>query len=75
VVSALKGSAGKTLEFVSPQQGLHLLARLPKGLPSQAAADIRAQAGVEGWLLSRRAGNPPTATGTSWASVDTTLRN
>ena len=52
MVSALKGSAGKTLEFVRPQQGLHLLARLPKGPPSEAATDIRAQAGVEGWLLS-----------------------
>jgi GntR family transcriptional regulator/MocR family aminotransferase len=52
VASALEGAAGKTLDFVSPQQGLHMLALLPKGLPSQAAADIRAQAGVEGWLLS-----------------------
>ena len=52
VVSALEDSAGNILDFVSPQQGLHLLALLPRGLPSQAAADIRTQAGVEGWLLS-----------------------
>jgi GntR family transcriptional regulator/MocR family aminotransferase len=51
-VEALKRAAGGALEIVSPQQGLHLLALLPNGLPPEAAADIRAQAGVETWLLS-----------------------
>jgi GntR family transcriptional regulator/MocR family aminotransferase len=52
VVSALEGAANTYLDLVSPQQGLHLLALLPKGLPSEAAAHIRAQAGIESWLLS-----------------------
>ncbi len=52
VVDALALSANGALDIVSPQQGLHLLALLPKGLPADAAARIRAQAGVETWLLS-----------------------
>ena len=52
VVSALEGAADKALDVVSPQQGLHMLALLPKGLPDRAAAEIRAQAGIESWLLS-----------------------
>jgi GntR family transcriptional regulator / MocR family aminotransferase len=52
VVSALEGAADKALDVLSPQQGLHMLALLPKGLPDRAAAEIRAQAGIESWLLS-----------------------
>jgi GntR family transcriptional regulator/MocR family aminotransferase len=52
VVSTLAEAADNTLDFVCPQQGLHMLALLPKGLPGKAAVDIRAQAGVEAWLLS-----------------------
>ena len=51
-VEALERAAGGALKIVSPQQGLHLLALLPVGLPADAAADIRTQAGVETWLLS-----------------------
>jgi GntR family transcriptional regulator / MocR family aminotransferase len=51
-VEALERAAGGALTIVSPQQGLHLLALLPGGLPADAAADVRAQAGVETWLLS-----------------------
>ncbi|WP_407178363.1 PLP-dependent aminotransferase family protein [Bradyrhizobium sp. STM 3562] len=52
VVAALEAAADGALDIVSPQQGLHLLALLPKGLPSDAAARIRTQARVESWLLS-----------------------
>ena len=52
VVAALERAAGGALKIVSPQQGLHLLALLPNGLPADAAAEIRARAGVETWLLS-----------------------
>jgi GntR family transcriptional regulator / MocR family aminotransferase len=52
VVEALERAAGGALKIVSPQQGLHLLALLPGGLPADAASDIRAKAGVETWLLS-----------------------
>jgi GntR family transcriptional regulator / MocR family aminotransferase len=51
-VSALERAAGDALKIVSPQQGLHLLALLPNGLPADAAAAIRDEAGVETWLLS-----------------------
>ncbi len=51
-VAALERAAGGALTTVSPQQGLHLLALLPDGLPADAAAAIRAQAHVESWLLS-----------------------
>ncbi|HLG80787.1 MAG TPA: PLP-dependent aminotransferase family protein [Bradyrhizobium sp.] len=61
-VAALERAAGGALTIVSPQQGLHLLALLPEGLPADAAGAIRAQAQVgsaqietwqvETWLLS-----------------------
>ena len=51
-VAALESAAGDALKIVSPQQGLHLLALLPEGLPADAAGKIRAQAQVESWLLS-----------------------
>jgi GntR family transcriptional regulator/MocR family aminotransferase len=51
-VAALDLAAGGALKIVSPQQGLHLLALLPDGLPDDAAARIRATAGIETWLLS-----------------------
>ncbi len=40
------------LSVMVPDQGLHLTATLPAGLPPTAAAEIRAVAGTEGWLLS-----------------------
>ncbi len=52
VGSALEASADDALRIVSPQQGLHLLALLPKRLPTGAAAIIRERAQVETWLLS-----------------------
>jgi GntR family transcriptional regulator/MocR family aminotransferase len=52
VAAALRSAANGALDIVSPQQGLHLLALLPNGLPDDAAAQIRTQAGVETWLLS-----------------------
>jgi len=60
-VAALERAAGHALKIVSPQQGLHLLALLPDGLPADAAAAIRAQAKVETWLLSetRQKANGP----------------
>jgi GntR family transcriptional regulator/MocR family aminotransferase len=51
-VEALARAAGGALEIVNPQQGLHLLALLPEGLPADAAAEMRTRAGVETWLLS-----------------------
>jgi GntR family transcriptional regulator / MocR family aminotransferase len=51
-VAALERAGGGALRIVSPQQGLHLLALLPDGLPADAAAVIRAEAQVETWLLS-----------------------
>ena len=51
-VAALESAACDALKIVSPQQGLHLLALLPEGLPADAAGKIRAQAQVESWLLS-----------------------
>jgi GntR family transcriptional regulator / MocR family aminotransferase len=51
-VAALERAAGGALTIVSPQQGLHLLALLPDGLPVDAAGEIRTRAGVEIWLLS-----------------------
>lgn len=58
VVSALQASAGDALGVVSPEQGLHLLALLPKGLPPGAAAIVRERAGVETWLLSDTCAGP-----------------
>ena len=48
VTRAAKGCLSVTV----PDQGLHLVATLPPGLPPTAASDIRAAAGTEGWLLS-----------------------
>lgn len=48
----LDRAAGGLLDIVVPAQGLHLLARLPPGLPAEAAARIRERAGIEAWLLA-----------------------
>jgi GntR family transcriptional regulator/MocR family aminotransferase len=52
VAATLARSSGGRLRIVVPDQGLHLLAILPDGLPEGTAARLRAQAGVEAWLLS-----------------------
>jgi GntR family transcriptional regulator / MocR family aminotransferase len=52
LVAALEAASGATLRVIVPTQGLHLVALLPPGLPSHAAADIRKTAGVDIWLLS-----------------------
>jgi GntR family transcriptional regulator/MocR family aminotransferase len=52
LVAALEAAGGATLRVIVPTQGLHLLALLPPGLPSDAAAEIRNTAGVDTWLLS-----------------------
>ncbi|MBC9180128.1 PLP-dependent aminotransferase family protein, partial [Roseomonas ludipueritiae] len=52
VAATLAQAAGNRLRVTVPDQGLHLLATLPDGLPPGAAAEIRAAAGVEAWLLS-----------------------
>lgn len=52
VAETLRRTAGDLLDIVVPQQGLHLLARLPAGLPAGAAARIRERAGIEAWLLA-----------------------
>jgi GntR family transcriptional regulator / MocR family aminotransferase len=52
LVETLRQSAGDALAFDVPEQGLHLLARLPDGLPDEAASRIRQSAGVEAKLLS-----------------------
>ena len=49
VVDTLRSSSGGRLQVAVPEQGLHLVARLPPGLP---AAEIRAAAEVDAWLLS-----------------------
>jgi GntR family transcriptional regulator/MocR family aminotransferase len=48
LVHASGGDAGVRV----PDQGLHLVAILPQGLPAAAAERIRSAAGVEGRLLS-----------------------
>jgi len=63
VVAALKDAAGEALRFAVPQQGLHFLARLPKDLPADAAAAIRADSGTACWLLSETCMRPPPADG------------
>ncbi|WP_296744387.1 PLP-dependent aminotransferase family protein [Mesorhizobium sp.] len=63
VVSALEASAGGALSVVKPEQGLHLLALLPAGLPPDAAAVIRERAGVQAWLLSETCVGKPEAEG------------
>ncbi|MFC7554075.1 PLP-dependent aminotransferase family protein [Pseudoroseomonas wenyumeiae] len=52
VAATLAQASGGLLHVAVPDQGLHLLATLPEGLPPGAAAEIRAAAGVEAWLLS-----------------------
>ncbi|RKK01269.1 PLP-dependent aminotransferase family protein, partial [Pseudoroseomonas wenyumeiae] len=52
VAATLAQASGGLLRVAVPDQGLHLLATLPEGLPPGAAAEIRAAAGVEAWLLS-----------------------
>jgi GntR family transcriptional regulator / MocR family aminotransferase len=52
LAGALAQAAGDALRIVVPRQGLHLLACLPPGLPARTAARIRAEAGIEAWLLS-----------------------
>ncbi|MBO1324283.1 PLP-dependent aminotransferase family protein [Acetobacter sp. TBRC 12305] len=52
VVATLRASAAGALDVVTPEQGLHLLARLPPGLPDDAATHIRKRAGVEARLLA-----------------------
>jgi len=52
VAETLTRSSEGTLRVAVPDQGLHLLALLPEGMPPDAARAIRAAAGVEGWLLS-----------------------
>lgn len=52
LVAAIEAAAGAALRIIVPTQGLHLLALLPPGLPSDAAAAIRKTAGVDARLLS-----------------------
>jgi len=50
VAKTLTRASGGRLRVDVPDHGLHLLATLPPGLP---AAEIQAEAGIEGWLLSQ----------------------
>jgi GntR family transcriptional regulator/MocR family aminotransferase len=52
VVAELKSSAGESLIFAAPDQGLHLLLRLPRDHPKGMATRIRETACVECRLLS-----------------------
>jgi GntR family transcriptional regulator/MocR family aminotransferase len=52
IASTLERTARGTLRLVIPTQGLHMLAHLPPGLPKHAAAEIRAIARIECFLLS-----------------------
>jgi GntR family transcriptional regulator/MocR family aminotransferase len=52
VAETLAKSAGNCLRIDAPAQGLHLLATLLPGTPKEAAAMIRARAGIECRLLS-----------------------
>ena len=49
---ALTQAAGGALQLRIPTQGLHMVAYLPPGLPKGAAAQIRASADVQAWLVS-----------------------
>jgi GntR family transcriptional regulator / MocR family aminotransferase len=49
---SLTDAAGGALQLRVPTQGLHMVAYLPPGLPKNAAAQIRANADVQAWLLS-----------------------
>ncbi|MFC7737996.1 PLP-dependent aminotransferase family protein [Roseomonas sp. GCM10028921] len=52
LAESLVQASGGMLEVRVPDQGLHLVATLPEGLPPDAAERIRRGAGVEGRLLS-----------------------
>jgi GntR family transcriptional regulator/MocR family aminotransferase len=52
VITSLRETAGEALDFRVPDQGLHILARLPPGHPKDAARHIRQMAAVEAKLLS-----------------------
>ena len=52
VAETLAAHADGTLQVTVPDQGLHLIARLPPDLPPGAAARIRDAARVQAWLLS-----------------------
>jgi GntR family transcriptional regulator/MocR family aminotransferase len=52
VADSLRRASGGLLQITVPQQGLHLVAKLPDHMPPGAAAEIRAAADVETWLLS-----------------------
>ncbi|CAD5257694.1 GntR family transcriptional regulator [Bosea sp. 62] len=52
VASVLAEAGRGRLRIVVPQQGLHMIAYLPAGLPADAGARIRAMAAVETRLLS-----------------------
>jgi GntR family transcriptional regulator/MocR family aminotransferase len=52
VAETLEKHAKACLHIAAPAQGLHLLATLPAGAPKDAAAAIRAHAGIESRLLS-----------------------
>ncbi|MFT9258208.1 MAG: PLP-dependent aminotransferase family protein [Acetobacter sp.] len=60
VIAILRAASAGTLDIITPEQGLHLLAHLPAGLPAGAAALIRDHAGVEARLLAETyAEHPP----------------
>lgn len=59
VAELLTTASGGGLEVALPDHGLHMLATLPEGTPPGAAHAIRAEAGVEGWLLSETRHGPP----------------
>ncbi|MEH3143960.1 MAG: PLP-dependent aminotransferase family protein [Methylobacterium frigidaeris] len=52
LAAALAEAAGGRLRIVVPPQGLHLVAYLPDGADREAAAAIRARAGIEARLVS-----------------------
>jgi GntR family transcriptional regulator/MocR family aminotransferase len=51
LATALEAASKGSLQIVVPEQGLHILAYLPTGLPPGSAGKIRAMAGIEAWLL------------------------
>jgi GntR family transcriptional regulator/MocR family aminotransferase len=61
VAHTLVRASGGLLHVTVPDQGLHLVAALPAGLPVGVARVIRAAADIEAWLLSdtRLAGDGP----------------
>lgn len=52
VIETLSSAAGDVLQLAGPAHGLHLVARLPEGLPEGTASQIRARAGIDARLLS-----------------------